>query len=1143
MKDNRKPRSLRAVAGLVLALSLLAPLTASAQQTTITAERVSEVAYNPLTLRLEIELTVKDGKASTARSVVGTLGQVVGNSGTSAFIVRLNEDADLGDTLAAFRANPNTALATPMAPATPDFKGLQNVHKIRLAVERYRAAFADYRTDRNEDVNAKVPGLGFLNAYLQWLEQRAYPFDSFDREVYNRAIETPAFTAANVNFLPNWRFLGPRDLNSPYRIYFGLRPVNGRANAIAYDPANPSILYAGGPIGGVFKSTDSGVNWTPLGDQWPLMGVSSIAVSPSNSNLVIVGTGDYMGFDVSGIGIMRSTDGGQTWTRIGASLFGSSPVSKVVFDPDNNNIVYATSGSGGRIYRSTDAGLNWSVAYNVTGDWDDLSIGGLANGVRPIYAIRSGTNATRIVRSTDQGASWTILPTAVTNDVNVTSIGTSNSTFGISVSRTDGNTVYILAGSDRRVYKTTNGGTSWTNSTNNFPNGSNNYNWSQSWYDWHIYTSTRQTANGPVDVVYVGLIDIVQSVDGAASWRSIGGGKVNGVWQAGYSNNAIVHVDQHSFAVHPTNPNEVMVGSDGGVYRLTFVDGDSATQTDDNITYVNLNANLAITQFYRISVHPTNPNIVLGGTQDNSSPYSNNNLNSWANPGAGDGSGNAISQANPNVIYHSSQFQNIYRTTNNFSSQSTITPSWTGQSTPFIGILRLTNDGRYLYANTNFLNRYDGNTGTWSLQLGGAALAPSGSTITAINLSPVNNNRIYTGASGRVDMSDNFGASFTRIDRVGQAGGLPDRTVKWIEPNPQNHNDVLVAVSGTGTAHVWRCADVTATAPVWVNVSGNLPDLPVNSVVRDPLKPLTHWFAATDIGVWATFDGGASWSDITQLKGLPRTQVDEIVLNNNSRTLTAGTFGRGMWQMTLPSYILLSVAANPNPVYAGDPSTGTVTLEAPAPAGGRTISLQSSDARVVVPASITVPAGATNATFPVTTAEATTGYSANIVGGIANDVRSTLFTVNPIDLRFLPSFSYRNGTTISGNVASLQAKDNNRLVFGQLDTKRADGGLVGLFTIGANNPQTMELVTDIRGNAAFNGVISVFNNTTNTYDVLLDTTIGTAEVTRVLNISVNSNYINANRQVLVQIICRPQTTGSRILWNTSLDRFYLKLRP
>lgn len=991
----------------------------------------------------QVEVTFRpghDGEFCVQHLAVG-YGKVTQRVSTSTYVVTLTTSLDLDRAIHRMTARSSVLSVRLLPPQLPQSK-LKSMGVTELAevIADYKELYEEYE-ERNPELKSEeeeageemdeVPGLDFLEGYLQHKRNRAYPFEEIDFSGFQEVVrerlndqaeprESSVFDRLGVkapnfgNIKPTsssvWEFLGPQNLDPPYRIYYGLGPLSGRVNAIAVHPTQSNTVYLGATQGGVWKTTDGGTNWLPLSDSWPMLGVSSLAIHPTNPDLVLAGTGDFHGFDIAGMGVMRSTDGGNTWTNVGSAM-GTSRVSEIVFDPSNPQIVIATTGrsGSGKIWRSTDAGQTWSPASGTTADWSDVTIGiPDGNGVRTYLAVAGGSTP-RIYRSTDQGASWTSLSVPTSGSQNPLSIAASKLASG---------TAYLLATSNRTVFKTTDSGQTWTDVTNNFPNGSNNYNWSQGWYDYHINTSVA----GTQDAIFVGLIDIVMSRDGGATWRNIGGSN----YTATYNGTAITHNDQHSFAVDPQDANRVWVGNDGGIFRAVY------NPNNDSITWSRLSATLGITQFYTLAVHPNNPDYLKGGTQDNATPHSLGDLAHWANPGAGDGAGCAINPQNTDIQYNSSQYQNIYRTLNEYNSSSTISVGWSGQQVPFIGRLWLDpNNPRYLYANTNYLNRWDENTDTWSMKLGGSAL---GSMVNAFAAAEGDSNRLYTGSNnGLVYMSTNFGSSFTRIDRQGLSGGLPNRSVSSISVNPDDKNDVIVGFYGTGAGTLWRCTNPTAASPTWTRIDGSgsndLPNVPLSCIARDPSDPVNTIYVGTDVGVFKTTDGGNNWEDITQSKGLPNVEVSQLIFNETTGYLTASTFGRGMWRLNVNETQLavsqLTIA--PSQIIGGDDAMGTVLLDGAAPAGGTVVNLTSNDPSLVVPSTVTVPEGSTSANFVITTSEVASDTPATVTATLGTSSVDTTATVLFTYWLEVAKREHGNYLGLSGNNFSLKLSDDQRL--------------------------------------------------------------------------------------------------------------------
>jgi len=719
-------------------------------------------------------------------------------------------------------------------------------------------------------------GPEYMEALWDYLYVRAYPNDSVDWLAYIRAAEQRDQMADM--FLPmsgtRWEFVGPRNASPPYRTYFGTAAVSGRVNAVAYDPVNPNIYYMGAPQGGVWKTTDGGQTWQPLTDYWQFLQVACIAVHPTDPNILYVGTGDFQGWmRPFSQGIMKSTDGGQTWRRLGDLVFGNRCVSDIVIDPENPNILTVCTGWGpyqnvpGDIWRSTDGGESWTRVSNVSSIWSDLAVSARnpSTGVRYYYAVGHG-NPGRLLRSDNRGQTWVALPAPFSGNQRSLRVATSPN---------NPDRVYLMSGSNSQVWVSNDAGNTWSAMNPGVDGG-----FYQAWYDATMHISRDSAGN---DVLYLGLVDLVQWTP-TYGWRSIG---------RGFTDQAIIHVDIHSMAINPRNPNELLIGTDGGVYRLTY------TPSTGAVNIVGLNATLGITQFYAAAFHPNDPTRMMGGAQDNATPRANGNLNAWQCIIGGDGGYCAFNPTNPDIQYGSYQNLNILRTTNNWASSSNITPNYGSDRRAFIAPLTLhPAQPNWLLAGTDHLWRWNETTRSWEARLGRQRL--TNGTLRAIAGAPNNANVIYTGGDdGQVWMTTNGGANWRQIN-----ANLPVRAVMDIAVHPTNPYKVYVALGGTGTPHVYRCDNTLANSPQWVNISGfglaGLPDVHTNSIALDPAAPDTVIYVGNDVGFFYTLDGGVTWRNGTQPLGLPNVQVNTVRVVPNTGYLMAATYGRGMWRVRLP---------------------------------------------------------------------------------------------------------------------------------------------------------------------------------------------------------------------------------------------------
>jgi len=750
----------------------------------------------------------------------------------------------------------------------------------------------------------------YRDAYLYWLRQRAYPFDNIEPSTYRLGVQHRfgmAHEFAAAASVPQWEFVGPRKLPPPYQQYFGQGTTSGRINGVAFDLLDPGIVYLATAGGGLWKVDRQSKKWTSLSDDWADSKVSSIAIDASGGHETIyVGTGDFDGGrSIYGFGLMKSTDGGLSWTNILNQELSGLSVKRIVIYPDNPSILLITAGNGsssdlGGIWRSTDAGVTWKKAELYGTDWQDIRCGARDTTAtkRFCYAVGAGIGG-QISRSEDAGQTWTTLSPPISWNY--------QDSFAIATSPHNPNVVYLLAGSDRTIWSSSDAGDHWSDITGNFPAGDNSYNWSQSDYDYYISCVEHPTKHS--DVLYVGLIDIVASLDATANWQSVGNTTTAG---------AVTHNDQHALTANPGNPRELLIANDGGAYLVTFDESTGTWSFDSSI-----NDGLGITQFYKADYGPRDPSMILGGAQDNATPLANGNLSQWLNIGAGDGGFTLINPSNPQIQYATSQYLTLYETHNGWKDWDPAHPekseiafrdtiggnprSWLGDYVGFVAPIAFDphNPG-ILYAGTNFLWRWNDQQGAWTDHLGGQMLtAGPDDALTVIAVAPSDPNRIYTGSqAGQLWMSSDGGQKWTQIN-----DGLPQFWITSIAVHPSDPDTIIVGLSGTGDSqtghpgHIWKCLNASKISRSWLNISGRfrdaIPNVPVNTLLIDPDNP-ARLYVGSDLGFFLSDDGGIHWVDATRSLGLPIVQVNDLKLVPGTGYLMAATFGRGIWRLKTP---------------------------------------------------------------------------------------------------------------------------------------------------------------------------------------------------------------------------------------------------
>ncbi|RMF24262.1 MAG: hypothetical protein D6765_12025, partial [Bacteroidetes bacterium] len=417
------------------------------------------------------------------------------------------------------------------------------------------------------------------------------------------------------------------------------------------------------------------------------------------------------------------------------------------------------------------------------------------------------------------------------------------------------------------LYKSTDAGNTWTRADVN--GGIDNVFSSFGWF----FGNVRVHPTDPEQVFVLG-VPLVKSSDGGLSWQD---------W-----NNAM-HVDQHGLEFHPLNPDFVVAGNDGGVY-LSHDGG----QTWEHVE------TLPITQFYNAEIDFLEPTVRFGGTQDNGTLMSFDLPDGWFRILGGDGFHVLVDPVDNNYVYAEFQFGNLFRSDQRgldmefiFAGENSDRTNW---NTP---IALDPSDPKVIYYGAHRLYRSTDRGNTFqpiSPDLTDGP-HPSGSnsfgTLTTIAVAPSNPQTIWVGTDdGNVQVTFNGGMSWNNV-----SNGLPDRYVTTVAVHPEHDSTAFVTLSGFRYVdyqpHVLLTTDGGQS---WQDISGNLPEIPVNDLVIDPDFP-KNLFIANDLGVWFTQNLGQSWEPLgTQL---PMTVVSDLVFHQPTRTLLAATFGRSMHQIDL----------------------------------------------------------------------------------------------------------------------------------------------------------------------------------------------------------------------------------------------------
>lgn len=705
--------------------------------------------------------------------------------------------------------------------------------------------------------------------------QRAYPIGEINYPVYVQSLKTAQLfkqekiTAKDTSV---WEPAGPVN-------------IGGRLSDVEMHPSDFETIYAGAASGGVYKSIDAGQNWTAVFDDALSLSIGDIAIAPSDPDIIYVGTGEANAGGGSqtydGVGVYKSVDAGETWQNCG--LAESRNVGRMVVHPDNPDILYVAAMGNlfaenpeRGIYKTNDGGQSWANVLYVSDSTGGIDIVIHPNNPDTLYAAmwervrrpdrRSyGGLTCGIYRTYNGGLSWQELTNGLPSP------GSNIGRIGIDISQSEPATLYSIyadkVGFFEGVYKTTNGGDDWVQTNDGaLADCFTSYGW---WFG--------RISVDPVDpdIAYVIGFDLYKTSNGGNSWSNISS------WD--------VHVDQHELFIHPQNHNFLVLGNDGGLYM--------SQNSGDDWSWIN---NLPVTQFYTCETDQQYPERLYGGTQDNGTNRTiTGNTDDWQNIYGGDGFYVLVDPESNNYVYAEYQYGNLARSTNGGSSFNTAmngisTSDRKNWCTP---IAFDPTNPEILYYGANRLYKSLNRAGSWTAistdLTNGPGINLTYGTITTICVSPVNPGIVYVGTDdGNVWVSAISGTGWEYI-----SVNLPDRWVTRVAADPLDENTAYVTFSGYRwdeyLPHIFRTTDKGQN---WEDISGNLPEMPVNDVIIDP-EDNSRLYVATDAGVYVLDSPGQSWNMLGS--NLPNVPVNDLTLHNDSRKLIAATYGRSMYTYDL----------------------------------------------------------------------------------------------------------------------------------------------------------------------------------------------------------------------------------------------------
>lgn len=634
----------------------------------------------------------------------------------------------------------------------------------------------------------------------------------------------------------SWTSLGPYSHTNTA----SWSPGQGRVNAITVDPSDGNTYYVGAPAGGIWKSTDAGVNWEPLTDYLPQIGVSGIAVHPTDPQTIYIATGDDDAGDSYSVGVFKSTDGGATWNNTGSLTGNPNSMNDIYIHPTDNETVLVATSSG--VHKTTNGGTSWS--RKLSGNIRDLKM--RPNDPTVWYAASNNT----FYKSSDSGESFqNIQIPALFNSQRIV----------MDVTAKDPDYVYFVsagsAGSFNGVWKSTNSGDSFTQTAET----DDIFESTQAWYDLALTVSDKD-----VNKVYVGVLNIWSSTDGGDNFT-----KLNN-WSSP-DTESYTHADIHILRFID---GKFFAGTDGGIY----------VSTNHGTNFTDLTENLDISQFYKISVAQQNSGNIVGGLQDNGGyAFSNNE---WNNYHGADGMDAAVSGTDPNTYYGFIQNGgSLYITNNGGLSRSGSVSSPDGETGNWVTPLVSDSQGT-IYAGYGEVYKLIEEPGSISWEQ--VSTNNFGGRLTHLEIDPNDDNNIYATLGGTLYRSTDAGVTFTNIQ------SFFGETINSIEINNNDSNIAYITTNG----NVKKSTNILNGVVNFTDITANLPSESKLIARHHARSGKNTVYVGTALGVYFINDDTTSWETFDN--NLPNVAVRDLEVNEEDSKLFAATYGRGVFSTDIP---------------------------------------------------------------------------------------------------------------------------------------------------------------------------------------------------------------------------------------------------
>lgn len=804
----------------------------------------------------------------------------------------------------------------------------------------------------------KLIGLVLLTITNMWAQPQATTSKEIKQALTQKALQIEQSRVASIPF----KNIGPS-------------VMNGRVVALAVNPEDPTEFYVAYASGGVWHTQDNGISFTPIMDNSPTQNIGEIAMHwPTRTLWVGTGENNSSRSSYAGIGLFKTQDNGKSWEHkglidshhIGKILINPEDPNHLTVGVTGN--LYSPNTARG-VYVTTNGGDDWEQTLSINNTTGIIDMAHVPNDFniqfasawqkdRKAWNFEGAGNASGIYKSTDAGMTWTLISTpksgfptgegvgriglavydnttlyaihdsqfrrpkeakekkeGLTKDefktmTKVEFLSTDNTLLDTYLQQNrfpkiynakhvkdlarngdikpidlalyleDANSImYDTAIIGPEVFKSTDGGISWTKTHNDYLDAVYN---TYGYYFGHIHVAPYDS-----NKIYIYGVPILTSNDGGENFQSIG-------------NAAVVHSDHHALWINPNKPGHLIDGNDGGV-NITYDDGKHWMK----------NNSTAVGQFYAITVDHETPYNVYGGLQDNGVWKGVHNIaddtawhasgqNAWTRLLGGDGMYVEVDRRNSNTVYTGSQFGNYYRLDLAKEQYKKIQPKHLLGEAPYrfnwqTPILLSDHNQDIVYFGSNKLHRSLNQGNDWAaispdLTQGGKKGNVAYGTITTISESPLQFGLLYTGSDdGLVYKSENSGGSWEIL-----SGDFPkDLWVSRVVASTHEKDLVYITLNGYRwddfTPYVYKSNDLGKS---WTSIAANLPLSPVNVIREDPINK-NILYLGNDHGVYISFDQGTTWEPFSE--GLTAAAVHDVVIQSKAKHLVVGTHGRSIY--------------------------------------------------------------------------------------------------------------------------------------------------------------------------------------------------------------------------------------------------------